>query len=381
MKLRNLKNTSILILGGLILAACGSVSLPSSEEAEPTQIPPVVSDIEVVAEGRIVPRESVELSFFTSGQVEEIMVEEGDLVQAGDVVAVLGNREELEAGIANAELELLNAQQALDNLDEDIEVARAEALQAIAASNRAVRDAQYQFDNFTIPTNMNKFSAMEAIDEMKVLLDQARDAFEPYRYKSSSDAKRQDLKDDLENAQSDYNTAVRRLEYETTLEGAQTRLENSIDDYQSLLEGPDLDDVAAAEERVKAAEVNLNAAKAALTRLELVATIDGTVVEQNLNISQQVTAGQPIMKITDFSQMYAETDDLTELEVVDISLGQKTIIVPDALTDLELTGTVEEISDQYEEKRGDITYTARIRIDDIDPRLRWGMTVAITFKE
>ena len=380
MNSRIITTTIILSLGLFILAACDSIP-GQPTEAEPTNIPVVASDIEIVAEGRIVPRESVELSFFTSGQVEEIKVEEGDLVQAGDVVAVLGNREELEAGIANAELELLNAQQALDNLDEDIDVARAEALRAIATANRAVRDAQYQFDNFTVPTNMNKFSAMEAIDEMKVLLDQARDAFEPYRYKSSSDAKRQELKDDLENAQSDYNTAVRRLEYETTLEGAQTRLENSIDDYQSLLEGPDLDDVAAAEERVKAAEVNLKAAKAALTRLELVATIDGTVVEQNLNISQQVTAGQPIMKITDFTQMYAETDDLTELEVVDVSLGQKTTIVPDALTDLELTGTVEEISDQYEEKRGDITYTARIRIDDIDPRLRWGMTVAITFKE
>ncbi len=370
----------ILSLGIFILAACDSIP-GQPAEAEPTNIPVVASDIEIVAEGRIVPHESVELSFFTSGQVEEIMVEEGDMVQAGDIVAALGNREELEAGIANAELELFNAQQALDNLDEDIEVARAEALQAIAAANRAVRDAQYQFDNFTVPTNMNKFSAMEGIDEMKVLLDQARDAFEPYRYKSSSDAKRQDLKDDLENAQSDYNTAVRRLEYETTLEGSQTRLENSIDDYESLLEGPDLDDLAAAEERVKAAEVNLKAAKAALTHLELVATIDGTVVEQNLNISQQVTAGQPAMKITDFSQMYAETDDLTELEVVDISIGQKTIIIPDALPDLELTGTVEEISDQYEEKRGDITYTARIRIDDIDPRLRWGMTVAITFQE
>jgi len=380
MNSKNITTAIILSLGLLFLAACDSIP-GQPAEAEPTNIPVVASDIEIVAEGRIVPHESVELSFFTSGQVEEIMVEEGDRVQAGDIVAALGNREELEAGIANAELELFNAQQVLDNLDEDIEVARAEALQAIAAANRAVRDAQYQFDNFTVPTNMNKFSAMEAIDEMKVLLDQARDAFEPYRYKSSSDAKRQDLKDDLENAQSDYNTAVRRLEYETTLEGAQTRLENSIDDYESLLEGPDIDDVAAAEERVKAAEVNLKAAKAALTRLELVATIDGTVVEQNLNISQQVTAGQPVMKITDFSQMYAETDDLTELEVVDISLGQKTKIVPDALPDVELTGTVEEISDQYEEKRGDITYTARIRIDDIDPRLRWGMTVAITFKE
>ena len=170
----------ILSLGLFILAACDSIP-GQPAEAEPTNIPVVASDIEVVAEGCIVPRESVELSFFTSGQVEEIMVEEGDLVQAGVVVAVLGNREELEAGIANAELELLNAQQALDNLDDDIEVARAEALGAIATANRAVRDAQYQLDNFTVPTNMNKFSAMEAIDEMKVLPAPARGAADWWR--------------------------------------------------------------------------------------------------------------------------------------------------------------------------------------------------------
>ena len=49
------------------------------------------------------------------------------------------------------------------------------------------------------------------------------------------------------------------------------------------------------------------------------------------------------------------------------------------MPDLELTGTVESINPVYEEKRGDITYTARILLDSVDPRLRWGMTVAITF--
>ena len=35
----------------------------------------------------------------------------------------------------------------------------------------------------------------------------------------------------------------------------------------------------------------------------------------------------------------------------------------------------------FEEKRGDITYTVRIRINEPDPRLRWGMTVEVTFAE
>jgi hypothetical protein len=79
--------------------------------------------------------------------------------------------------------------------------------------------------------------------------------------------------------------------------------------------------------------------------------------------------------------MYAETDDLTELEVVDVSIGQAVTIEPDAIPGLVIDGTVEKISDIFEEKRGDVTYTTKILIDEIDPRLRWGMTVLITFLE
>jgi multidrug resistance efflux pump len=77
--------------------------------------------------------------------------------------------------------------------------------------------------------------------------------------------------------------------------------------------------------------------------------------------------------------MYAETDDLTEIEVVDVELGQKVTIIPDALPELEASGSVTKISQVSEEKRGDITYTVRVKLDETDPRLRWGMTVVITF--
>ena len=57
------------------------------------------------------------------------------------------------------------------------------------------------------------------------------------------------------------------------------------------------------------------------------------------------------------------------------------ILRPDALSDLQLKGTVIEISKAYTQLGGDILYTVRIRVDETDPRLRWGMTVEIVFLE
>jgi multidrug resistance efflux pump len=125
----------------------------------------------------------------------------------------------------------------------------------------------------------------------------------------------------------------------------------------------------------------LLAAESALSNLDLVATIDSNIVELNLTPGEQVTPGKPVVTLADFSQWYVETDDLTEIEVVDISLGQQVSFVPDALPEVSLSGQVESIGDKFEEKRGDITFTTRILVDEIDPRLRWGMTVVVTFEE
>ncbi len=380
MKSKILKLLILLAVLGLFSAACDLIQPPGSE-AEPTQIPVVVSDTEIVAEGRIVPKDEVDLSFFTSGQIEEVFFEEGDLVKVDDVLARLGNREELEAAIANTEAELLSAQQALDELYDNNEIAKTEALRAVTTANRAVRDAQYQLDNFTIPQNQVEFETFEAVTIMKERLDKAREDFEPYKYRSSNNETRKDLKDDLEEAQSDYDSAIKRLEYETALNEAQNQWDEAHKDLEILQEGPDPDDIEVAESRIKAFEAALKSSEAAFDHLDLIATIDGTVVEEDLIIGQDVTPGQPVVKIVDFSEMYAETDDLTELEVVDVSLGQAVTIEPDAIPGLILDGTVEKISDIFEEKRGDVTYTTKILIDEIDPRLRWGMTVLITFIE
>ena len=372
----------LILLGALLLGACDQ--LPGSggdDTGEPTPIPVVKADSRVVVEGRVVPNETVMLAFTTGGEVEEVLVEEGDLVKAGDILARLGDREPLEANIANAELELLNAQQALDKLEEQAELASTEALQRIAVATRALRDAQYKRDIYTVPTKQKDMDPMEATRTFKAALDEAQAEFDKYRLRSETDSQREDAKDDLDDAQSDYNSAVRRLENEVGVEAAQDNLDKAIEDYEIFVAGPKSEDIEAAEARIVAAEANLAAAQAALDSLDLSATIDGTIVELDLIVGEQVAPGAPVVQITDFSTWYVETDNLTEIEVVEVSEGQGVEIIPDALPDVTLSGVVDEIGDQFEEKRGDVTYTVRILLDETDPLLRWGMTVIVTFDE
>ena len=231
-----------------------------------------------------------------------------------------------------------------------------------------------------MPSNQKDLTPMEAVVVMKEALDKAREAYELVKNRPSGDSLREDRKDDLDSAQSDYNAAVRRLELVTSVSDAETQLDKLMNDFQMLEEGPDPDDMAAADARITAAQAAITASEAALSRLELKATISGVVLEQNLLVGQSVSAGTPVMRIVDFSEMYVETEDLTELEVVDVEMGQTVTVRADALRDLELTGKVIRISNIFEEKRGDITYTVRILLDKLDPRLRWGMTVEIAFE-
>jgi hypothetical protein len=44
-----------------------------------------------------------------------------------------------------------------------------------------------------------------------------------------------------------------------------------------------------------------------------------------------------------------------------------------------MTGVVESISGAPKLQTGDILYTARIHMEKVDPSLRWGMTMEVTF--
>ncbi|HKZ82351.1 MAG TPA: HlyD family efflux transporter periplasmic adaptor subunit, partial [Anaerolineae bacterium] len=64
-----------------------------------------------------------------------------------------------------------------------------------------------------------------------------------------------------------------------------------------------------------------------------------------------------------------------------VSAGQPVTVKVDALPELTLKGEVESIGALFEERSGDVTYPVKIRLLEADPRLRWGMTVAVPFEK
>ena len=117
MKVRMLRINGVLILGILALAlvGCGGQA-PSAATAEPTgEIPAVRAADSVIAEGRVIPARDSSLSFTTGGVVGKVLVTEGDVVAEGQPLIQLVGNEKLQAAIAAAELEVISAQQALDD--------------------------------------------------------------------------------------------------------------------------------------------------------------------------------------------------------------------------------------------------------------------------
>jgi multidrug resistance efflux pump len=148
----------------------------------------------------------------------------------------------------------------------------------------------------------------------------------------------------------------------------------------SHLTGPDPDDLSAARARIQAAEARQMAARAALRDAELVAPVSGKVVDLKVKTGEWTFAGNTALVLADTSQWFVETQDLTEMDVTSVSPGQPVQVIVRALPELKLRGSIESVSLLATEKGGDVFYTVKIRLDETDPRLRWGMTTDTIFE-
>lgn len=299
----------------LLLSACSPQAAPA--EATPTAVQPQG----MIAEGRLVPVNALDQAFTLSGQVAEVLVQDGETVQSGQPLARLADSPEARLTLRRAEQEDLAARQAL------------EALKTASESNLAQARLAFLAARDTLD---------EATDDFKV-----------------DDSEENQAR--LEAAQASFNLAEQTL--------------TVLDDNDGI--DPDL--LAVAEARVQSAKAALESAGALIDAHTLNATLAGTVVDLDLQSGQPVAAGMPVVTIADYSEWLVNTDNLTELDVAQVSLGQKVQVVLDALPKTTLEGEVTHINARYEEKRGDITYTVTIRLDKTDPQMRWGMTASVTF--
>lgn len=322
----------------------------------------------VSAIGKVRTRQSATVTWQTSGSVEEVLAQEGEQVKAGDVLARL-TQDSLPQSVINAQADLYNAQQALENLDTEAETAKVNAMQNIVKYEQAVRDAQYQLDNFTIPANLADMDAVEAVDVTKKRLDEARAAFEPYKFRASSDATRENLLEDLNQAQSDYNTAVRRLQYEYDLEVAQANLSKARQDYEKWKDGPEPGGVEAAKARITAAEITLKSAW-------VDAPISGTITEAKPLVGDQVSANTMAFRIDDLSRLFVDVQ-ISEIDINEIKVGQQVSMTMDAIRGKTYNGKVSKIALIGSESSSLVNYTVTVELSDPDDQVRPGMTAEV----
>jgi multidrug resistance efflux pump len=376
---------SFFVIMGLLLTACGGGNDPA---AESTPIPTVVAENVIIAEGRIEPVEYVDIAFNANGTVSEVLVSEGEQVTAGQVIARLENSESKQADVANAEEAFIEAQQAFDSSE-------AEALSKLAEAHDAARQAQYDMDNFDIPSDLRDMTTNEALSFTAAKLEEARVAFEPYKYQKNRiewEMSNEDpntvyrnaakiYKRRLDDAWADYNKAIKWTTLESDLESANAKLVQTQKEYDALSSGSNGENKALAEAQFEAARANLEAARAALADVELRAPFDGTVAGLKVKGGESVTPGQVVLSVADFSGWIVKTTDLTELDVVDISEGEPVTITLDAIPDQEIQGQIQSIGQNYTEKQGDVVYEVTVELTEALPNMRWGMTAEVKFSK
>lgn len=341
----------------------------AAEPAESSELQTAVAslgDLEIVASGTgsIVPAQQIGVGFDESGTLIELHVQEGDRVKSGDVLACLQTAdtpETIAAQVAEAELAVVKAQNALDDLYANAEISRTQALSDIATYSQEVRDAQYTLANYSMPAILQGLDTVEALDQMKAALDQALAAFEPYKYYPQTNDTRYDLLVKLNIAQSNYDAAVKRLDYEYVLEVAEANLANARQEYEKYKDGPAADELAEAQATLDNARANLALAQDDQPVIDLIAPIDGTVLSVDAGVGESVSAAA-VITLADLEPTTLEVY-LDETDLDKVAVGYPVEVVFDALPDLTFTGQVSQVSQSLQDLSGVQAIMALVTLD------------------
>ena len=338
--------------------------------------------------GTLIPASEIALGFRSSGTLSELLVEVGDRVEAGDVLARLDDTDAQDQ-LAQAQINLRQAELNLTELTEEVDAADLASAQASLSSAKAdlTRLTEPPGEQDLLAAQENLKSAQEALAELKAEPDEdlveiaqadltlaemnlrnAQTAYDRVAHRENVGTTQQAV--DLWQATTNYEKA--QAEYNETLEGAtadeisdaRSKVAQAQAQLDALLEEPDADEVDAAEAKivqaqaqldnllggasakdletaqlnVTQAELNLQSALRQVEETELVTPVSGTVTEVGAKAGESVGTSA-FITLADLDQPQVQFW-VEESDLMSVTPGNAVSIVFEALPDYTYPGTI-----------------------------------------
>jgi HlyD family secretion protein len=348
-------NVIIVVIVALLLASAGgyvaygryfSAASLGEEPPEPTLETATVTqgDIVITADGsgEIVPATELELAFRTSGVLDEVLVEVGDQVQKGDVVARL-ETDELERAVAQADVEVQLAQLDLA----DVQDGPSEA--DLADARAALRDAEAELALAQDAYEETRDSELDsAVERQKAQYDWYVSNYQRKKAKFEAGDLSQSDHDYAMNAmmtaEGRYQEAVNQAAIEAIqaagrVQQAQNAVYQAQQDLALLESEPLTATLIRAELAVDELLLAREKALANLEAVQLYAPFSGTVMDVAATIGEQVGTGTSILTLADLQDpllsFWVEETDMSS-----VAVGNRVNIVFEAFPDDTFSGEI-----------------------------------------
>ena len=336
----------------------------------------------VGATGTVRSSQSTVLSWQTTGTIDKVNVAMRQVVQANTVLAEL-DPGSLPQAVIMAQADLVSSQKALDTLMTS-STDRANAQLALVKAQKAVDDAdkKRQSLQFQRASQQTIDIARANLIQAKSALDDAAAIYNRNKSRSSDDPVYAAALSQYAAAQQRYDQANYNLQYvqglpspldiqeaDANLEVARAQLQSAKQDWERVKDGPNEQDVAAAQARVAAAQATLN-------MVRLTAPFTGTITAVNNKPGDQAAPGMAAFQLDDLSKLYIDMA-VSEVDIDRIQTGQPVTLTLDAVQDKQFQGTVSDISPVASaDKSGAVNFTVTVEITDKSQQIRPGMTAA-----
>lgn len=337
------------------------------------------------ATGNVRASQTAMINWQTSGTVEKVNVSEGDHVSSGEILSSLSTTS-LAQNVVLAQADLVTAQRNLDSVLHS-NTQRAQAQLDLVDAQKSFDSANATLDGMLASnhggTSADITNARAQLTIAQKSYDQAKTAYDMFKSLADTDVRKAQAYTALYNAQQNLTRAQNNLNYFLLVPSgsdidmarakvalAQAQLEDAQREWDRLKDGPDPNDVAAAQARVDAAQATINYSR-------LVALFTGTVTVADPMVGDQVSAGTSGFRVDDLSRLLVDVQ-VSEVDINSVTIGQPVVVTFDAVLGKEYHGKVVEVSQVGTSVQSVVNFKVTVELSDPDANVKPGMTASVT---